>query len=57
MLIPTIAVAVVAKRLRSFRRSQDGSAAVEFAMIAPIFFALIFAVMETGLVFMAGQVL
>ena len=57
MLIPIISIAVVVKRLRSFRRSQDGSAAVEFAMIAPIFFALIFAVIETGLVFMAGQVL
>jgi len=57
MLIPIISFAVVTKRLRSFRRSQDGSAAVEFAMIAPMFFALIFAVIETGMVFMAGQVL
>jgi Flp pilus assembly protein TadG len=57
MLIPTMTFAVIAKRLRSFRRSQDGSAAVEFAMIAPMFFALIFAVIETGMVFMAGQVL
>lgn len=57
MLIPIISFVAVMKRLRSFRRSQDGSAAVEFAMIAPMFFALIFAVMETGMVFMAGQVL
>ena len=48
MLIPIISFVAVMKRLRSFRRSQDGSAAVEFAMIAPMFFALIFAVMETG---------
>jgi Flp pilus assembly protein TadG len=57
MLIPIMTFAVAAKRLRSFRRSQDGSAAVEFAMIAPMFFALIFAVIETGMTFMAGQVL
>jgi Flp pilus assembly protein TadG len=57
MLIPIISFALVAKRLRSFRRSQNGSAAVEFAMIAPMFFALLFAVMETGMTFMAGQVL
>jgi len=57
MLIPIISFAVTTRRLRSFRRGQDGSAAVEFAMIAPIFFALIFAVIETGMVFMAGQVL
>ncbi len=57
MLIPILSFAVIAKRLRSFRRNRDGSAAVEFAMIAPMFFALIFAVIETGMVFMAGQVL
>lgn len=57
MLIPILSFAVVTKRLRSFRRGQSGSAAVEFAMIAPMFFALIFAVIETGMVFMAGQVL
>ncbi|QUS41448.1 pilus assembly protein [Tardiphaga alba] len=57
MLLPIISLAVFTKRLRRFRRSQDGSAAVEFAMIAPMFFALIFAIMETGMVFLAGQVL
>lgn len=57
MLIPIISFAAVMKRLREFPRNRDGSAAVEFAMIAPMFFALIFAVMETGMVFMAGQVL
>lgn len=57
MLIPIISFAVVAKRARAFRRNQNGSAAVEFAMIAPMFFALIFAVIETGMTFMAGQVL
>jgi Flp pilus assembly protein TadG len=43
--------------MRSFRRSRHGSAAVEFALVAPMFFALIFAIIETSLVFFAGQVL
>jgi Flp pilus assembly protein TadG len=45
------------KALRRFRRNQRGSAAVEFAFIAPLFFALLFAVMETALMFFASQVL
>lgn len=57
MLIPIISIAAIARKLRVFRRNRSGSAAVEFAMIAPMFFALIFAVMETGMTFMAGQVL
>jgi Flp pilus assembly protein TadG len=43
--------------LRRFRRNRQGSAAVEFAMIAPLFFGLLFAIIETGMVFFAGQVL
>jgi Flp pilus assembly protein TadG len=42
---------------RRFRRNRRGSAAVEFALVAPVFFALLFAIIETGLVFFAGQVL
>ncbi|WP_398472165.1 TadE/TadG family type IV pilus assembly protein [Tardiphaga sp.] len=57
MLIPIISFAAATKRLRSFRRNEDGAAAVEFGMIATPFFALIFAVIETGFTFMAGQVL
>ena len=45
------------KALRRFRRNRRGSAAVEFALVAPIFFALLFAILETGIVFFAGQVL
>lgn len=30
------------------RRDQDGATAVEFAIIAPVFFALIFSMIETG---------
>lgn len=43
--------------LRRFRRSRRGSAAVEFALVAPVFFALLFAIIETALVFFASQVL
>ena len=44
-------------RLRRFRRSRRGSAAVEFALVAPVFFALLFAIIETAIVFLASQVL
>jgi len=40
-----------------FVRGQDGAAAVEFALVATPFLALIFAIMETALVFFAGQTL
>ena len=43
--------------LRRFRRNRGGSAAIEFALVAPVFFALLFAILETALVFFAGQVL
>jgi Flp pilus assembly protein TadG len=43
--------------LRRFRRNRAGSAAVEFALVAPMFFALLFAILESGIMFFAGQVL
>jgi len=43
--------------VRRFRRNRSGSAAVEFAVVAPVFFALLFAIIETAIVFFAGQVL
>jgi Flp pilus assembly protein TadG len=45
------------KALRRFRRNRAGSAAVEFALVAPVFFALLFAIIETGMIFFADQVL
>ncbi len=42
---------------RRFVRRQDGSAAVEFALIATPFIALLFAIIETAMVFFAGQTL
>lgn len=43
-----------ARRLSHDRR---GSAAVEFAIVAPVFFALLFAIIETAMVFFASQLL
>jgi Flp pilus assembly protein TadG len=42
---------------RRFRRNRRGSAAVEFALVAPVFFALLFAIIETAIMFFASQVL
>ena len=42
---------------RRFRTDEDGATAVEFAIVAMPFFALLLAVMETALIFFAGQVL
>jgi Flp pilus assembly protein TadG len=49
--------AAIRTAMRRFRRNRRGSAAVEFALVAPVFFALLFAIIETALVFFAGQVL
>ncbi len=37
------------------RRSQDGAAAVEFALLTPILFLLIFGILQWGLYFWAAQ--
>ncbi len=43
--------------LARFRREQKGSAAVEFAIVAVPFVALMFAILETALMFFADQTL
>jgi Flp pilus assembly protein TadG len=43
--------------LRRFRRNRRGSAAVEFALVAPLFFAVLFAILELALVFFSSQIL
>jgi Flp pilus assembly protein TadG len=43
--------------VRRFVCAQDGAAAVEFSLVAAPFLALMFAIMETALVFFAGQTL
>ena len=47
----------LARGIRGFGRREDGATAVEFALIALPFFALIFATIETALAFFAGQAL
>jgi len=42
---------------RRLMRREDGAAAVEFAIVVAPFLALMFAILETGLVFFAGQTL
>ena len=42
---------------RRFTHAQDGATAVEFALVAAPFLALVFAILETALVFFAGQTL
>jgi len=56
--MPASAVSASPKGLfRRFRRDSRGSAAVEFSIIAVPFFALFFAIVESGIVFFASQVL
>lgn len=51
-------VRLLPKRLaRRFIRHEKGAAAVEFALVAVPFLALLFAILETALVFFAGQTL
>jgi Flp pilus assembly protein TadG len=47
------------KRLfaRMRARSRAGTAAIEFAMIAPVFFLFIFGTIETGVIYFAGTAL
>jgi Flp pilus assembly protein TadG len=45
------------RTVRRFARGQDGSAAVEFGIVAAPFLALMFAIMETAIVFFASQTL
>jgi Flp pilus assembly protein TadG len=40
-----------------FSRDESGAVAIEFAILALPFFTLIFAILETSIVFLAGQIL
>ena len=44
-------------RRRMYARSRSGSALIEFAIVAPVFFLLLFGIIETGLVFFASTAL
>ena len=43
--------------LRRIRRETKGATAIEFAIIAPVFFMMLWGIFETGLVFFASQTL
>ncbi|MDE1990937.1 MAG: pilus assembly protein [Rhizobiaceae bacterium] len=45
------------RRLRELVRSQDGTAAIEFALLAIPYFLIIFAILETFVAFTAEQVI
>ena len=57
MSSPAAATVPVRNVLRRFRRNRRGTAAVEFALIAPVFFGMLYAIIEAAIVFFAGQVL
>jgi Flp pilus assembly protein TadG len=44
-------------RKRSLRRDEGGATAVEFAIVVVPFLACLFAIIETGIIFLADQVL
>jgi Flp pilus assembly protein TadG len=48
---------VVEKVCRTCRRNRQGAAAVEFAIVAPVFFLLVFGMVEYGRMIMVQQVL
>jgi len=57
MSLPPRAPAAVRSLTRRFRSDRKASAAVEFAMVAPLFFGLLFAIIDVALIFFAGQTL
>jgi Flp pilus assembly protein TadG len=54
---PIRSLLTAAVLLRRFRASRGGHAAVQFALIGPLFFCLLFAIIEVALIFFAGQYL
>lgn len=57
MSSPAAQTAFARDMLRRFGHNRRGTAAVEFALIAPVFVALLFAIVETALMFFASQIL
>jgi len=56
-LAGVVARPLASAAMRRFVHDQNGASAVEFAMVAAPFLALIFAILQTALVFFASQVL
>lgn len=46
-----------AKVARRIRRREDGVTAVEFALVAPVFLFLVFAILETSLMYVVATVM
>ncbi len=57
MVLGVYAARLNRMRLRMRRDSRSGSAAIEFAMVAPIFFLFLFGLIETGVLFFAQATL
>jgi Flp pilus assembly protein TadG len=55
--LPSQPRARVARLFRAFKHRQDGATAVEFGMVALPFFMVMFAVIETAMIFFTSQVL
>ena len=53
----SLSTRILGRVTQRFARDEGGSAAIEFAVVALPFFALLFAIMQTALVFFAGQIL
>jgi Flp pilus assembly protein TadG len=45
------------KKLRNFRRHRRGATAVEFALLAPVYFTLLLGIIETGVLFYSQNTL
>lgn len=45
------------RRLRKLRKNEEGATAIEFAMVAPVLFLLIFATIEMGIYFVTQSAL
>jgi Flp pilus assembly protein TadG len=57
MSAPAASSASFMRLLRRFRRNRNAAAALEFALVAPVFLVLLFAILETAVMFFASQVL
>ena len=56
-MVCTFALLPALRAARRLIRRQDGAAAVEFGIVVAPFLALLFAIIETAVVFFAGQAL
>ena len=48
---------ILPRKIRRFRRDEDGATAVEFAMIATPFFALMYGIVQVSVLFLAQEML